>query len=67
MLKEPNVEPSVMSIYFKNGTSVEYCEVPAQIIDDSGKFLFYWENNDLKGVNIDTVDRFIFKNVYKEE
>lgn len=68
MFKEPNADPTKMTIWFKDGGSLECCDIPTQFIDESGKFLLYWENGtDLKAVNIDNVDRFVIKDAYEPE
>jgi len=37
MFKDPNADPIGMTIWFKEGGSIENVDTPSQFIDESGK------------------------------
>lgn len=68
MFKGPNSTKPTIDIWFKDGGSIKDADIPSNFIEDTGRFLMYWDNEkNLKGVNIDNVDQFVLKNAYEPD
>lgn len=68
MFKDSNGINPTIDIWFKDGGSIKDADIPSQFIEENGRFLMYWDNEkNLKGVNIDNVDRFLLKDAYEPD